>query len=299
MSITVYNIQRNGNASEVRFVKSTITNSRLIVVKDDINKKMYVFYGAQIHPETKRLGGYTIDDMNKSNYELIEVSKSDWKDKKNYLFELSRNPKLVEAKGKVEVIKPKKKEIKEKVAEKIDDKVIERVDDKKEATKFGMAKTQKEIEIIRQKIKDEASEAEKIEAKKNIAKVGHAPVAPTIEIKPKKKLSSIPQTKIPMPPETLNTPSELDNQFMLKGDISEGNDLMIDQFQISYYDRSGGSNYILIQELSDKIDGSQFDQIRELVNSINELCDRDSTQLTAQKILTKQLDKMIKIVFRN
>ncbi|MCY3410954.1 MAG: hypothetical protein INQ03_04870 [Candidatus Heimdallarchaeota archaeon] len=309
MGITVFIIQRNGNANETRFTRSTISNERLVAVVDEVNQTLWVFNGKNIHSETKRLGAYTIDEINeKYKFEIKEISSSEWKEKSAYLYDLSKG-KIDEEKIPQQDVIEEKTVVEEKIEVKEEENLAEK--DLEESTPISDT----EIDRITEQAKKQKekynlygeTEEEQAEAKSNLAKVGFAPLPTSRGIEQtkyqdpymiKKQTPRTPES-IPAPAVEEPTKPELDEQFVLAGDRATG-EVMIDQFQISYYEQSGGSNFILIKELTNKINNSsEFKHVEDFVEAINNLCERNATQLTAKKVLEKQLDVLIKTLYRN
>lgn len=300
MAITAYNIKRNGTASEIRFVRSTISHDRLILIKDSVNLKMYVFYGKNIHSETKRLGAYTVEELLEDGYELIEVGIGDWDSTKDMIYSMIKNPNATTISEQIKETKTEPIKDSHEIEQKVNTTTIKKKKkDEIKTPKMGLfeATTQEEIEAIRMKIKEEASEEEKLQAKYNIQKAGgHAPLPPQEILQDQANLKIKKSDEIPMPARKFQTPKNLDAQFMPKAEYSAGP--MIAHFQISYYEKSGGTNYILIHELNEKIGDEQFELIKDFIQVIDDMSKDDTSKDIARQVLAEKLDTIINHIYR-
>lgn len=300
MVIKAYNIQRNGVASEIRFTRSTISEDRLIVLIDEKNRKLWVFNGEKINNETKRLSKEAIEELNTmNNFEIVEISKFQWNERKDYLFKLSKDPSLekidlISRDVKSSIIKPSQTDSFEiKQAPSSDNQII--LDTSSDIPSFGI--NEPDTPPVEKKIAPKKlGLAPTPPSRKNLGKsISSMPVTPVIQPKPSKKIN---EGIIPQPPETEKTPSELDEKFIPVGDRGTGQ--IIDEFQITYYDKSGGSNFLLLEELDKGITKThEYTQIKNLIAAINDLVANNATQLTASKILKNQLAILIKTIYRN
>lgn len=312
--IKAYNIQRNGVASEMRFTRSTISDDRLIVLIDEKNRKLWVFNGEKINNETKRLSKEAIEELNTmNNFEIVEISKFQWNERKDYLFKLSKDPSLekidlISRDVKSSLIKPSQTDtIEIKQAPSSDNQIIPDTSSAKPSFGINEPDTSSDIPSFGINEPDTPPVEKKMAPKKfglapsppsrkNLGKsISSMPVTPAIQPKPAMKIDD---SIIPQPPETEKTPSELDEKFIPIGDRGTGQ--IIDEFQITYYDKSGGSNFLLIEELDKGITKThEYTQIKNLIAAINDLVANNATQLTASKILKNQLAILIKTIYRN
>ena len=288
--ITAYTIQRDGSARETRFVRSTISNDKLVLIRDDTSKKLWIFTGKSINNEIKRLSSFGIDDLNNDlKYEIVEVEQDEWNQMRDSLFELSKNPQEVKSDNKVEVTnEASNSTTSESTSPSESESQISDIERPKPG--FAPLPTSR---------KPMVKSPEPVEMEKYTEPTPQKPVTkPKAKPIPQTEKKSVTKPFIPQPSRVQPTPETANEAFNPKAEGSTGP--MIEEFQIAYYEASGGENFLLIEELSKRLSNNhEFLQIADLIRSINELCDRDATQLTAKKVLSKQLDILIKTIYRH
>ena len=101
-------------------------------------------------------------------------------------------------------------------------------------------------------------------------------------------------SSIPSPPSTIVTEEE-PVEFVLKADIQTGP--LIDDFNIAYYEKSGGSNFVLVEELHESFASDHFEKLSEFVKLINKLKLEKYTRTQAKANLNSEYNKLIDSLF--
>ena len=136
----------------------------------------------------------------------------------------------------------------------------------------------------------------------------HPPEGMSVEIKtaPKKVAKSAPKpteaqrmrasglSPIPSPPSTIEKDEE-PVEFVLKADVQTGP--LIDDFNIAYYEKSGGSNFVLVEELHESFASDHFEKLSEFVKLINKLKLEKYTRTQAKANLNSEYNKLIDSLF--
>ncbi len=101
---------------------------------------------------------------------------------------------------------------------------------------------------------------------------------PSPKVKPTK--TKLPPTLIPKAIEVDTTP-------------------MIEDFQIAYYEKTGGKNYIIVEQLNEKINNmAQFNSIIGFLNEINFLLEKQADPDLARETLERELNNIIEEIFK-
>ena len=112
---------------------------------------------------------------------------------------------------------------------------------------------------------------------------------------PKSNLPPPSMSKIPQAPIYQQSNTQSYDQFALKGDVSTGP--IIEEFQINYYEQTGGSNFMLMEEMHPSFDSKQFASIEKFVKSLNEFKEEGLQQTQAKKKLQRKLTYLVKSLY--
>ncbi|MFV2014016.1 MAG: hypothetical protein ACC656_01185, partial [Candidatus Heimdallarchaeota archaeon] len=110
---------------------------------------------------------------------------------------------------------------------------------------------------------------------------------PTVE------MSTIPKVSLP-------TPSKKTTLGIAKGDLHDDDDgsvRMVEEFQIAYYEASGGDK-LIVEELDESISkGIGYDKLVGHIRLINELVKSKASATNAKDVLEKSIDELIITLF--
>ncbi|MHA2092196.1 MAG: hypothetical protein ACW98K_15190, partial [Candidatus Kariarchaeaceae archaeon] len=103
---------------------------------------------------------------------------------------------------------------------------------------------------------------------------------------------------IPAPSKKTLPVNGISEEPLLKAEMTKVGPV-IEEFQISYYEKSGGSNYILVEELDRAIENSDdFDVIINHVSLINELVKSGAAKEEASNKLHSSVDRLVDKFFK-
>ncbi|MHA2028434.1 MAG: hypothetical protein ACXAC2_13300 [Candidatus Kariarchaeaceae archaeon] len=273
MEIEFYNILKSGNYDKMRATSSTFNDRRRIVVYNPFAKELWMLNGSSLDSEILRLTDYAMNKLKKDlkvRHRVKVVKPDEAQSQFNRLLNLAKNPELAEEdaeKGK----KAKKttKKATKKAAKKATKKPAKKVSKKptKKVTKKTAKKiVEKEIEMV--------------------------PPKPKRKPLPTVVPSTIPKVKLP-------SPSTKSTMGIAKGDLHDDEEpvQMVEEFQIAYYEASGGAK-LLIEELEESItEGAGYDKLVDHIQLINELVKSKSSNNEAKVKLEKSITSLTNALF--
>lgn len=260
MEIEFYNILKSGAYEKMRVTKFSFKDTRRIVVYNPFAKELWQLNGSNLHPELIRLTDYAMNLLKKDlkvRHRIKVVKSEDSLAKFEYLLNLAKNPELAEKEAKAPGKKPTKKP-------------------SKKATKKAAKKPTKK-KVVKKVQKEEVKKESKKSPKKKL---------------PRAEPSSVPQINLP-------TPSKKSTLGIAKGDLDDDGSpvKMVEEFQIAYYDASGGAK-LLIEELEDSIsEGEGHTSLVSHIQLINELVKSKSSNANARKELEKSILELTDALF--
>ncbi|MHA2250558.1 MAG: hypothetical protein ACXAD7_09350 [Candidatus Kariarchaeaceae archaeon] len=271
--IKIFNCQKSGSISELRNVKSTYTDNRTLLIQDSLNKKLWLLHGPAVDSEIKRLSSFSADELNDElNYPIEVVEGADFKDKCDYFLNIKDL-------GSLDTPSPQKQEIKKP---KGDRETVKPVIQQKKTTTAP-----------KKKVQQQPPEKSVQELRTTIPTAAKSQPA----VKPQDK--SVQQLRSTIPTtSTINLPEVADEIEILPVGDKVDTGPMVEDFQIAYYEASGGSNYILIEELDKAFKNSDdLESIVNHVSMINELVKKQTKKVQAKKLLSTSLDDLINTLF--
>ncbi|MHA2172054.1 MAG: hypothetical protein ACXAB7_19460 [Candidatus Kariarchaeaceae archaeon] len=266
----IYNCLRSGAISEVRNVKSTYIHSRTLLIQDPYNRKIWLLHGLEVDSEIKRLSSFSADELvNKLGYSLEVVSGLDFDDKTMYFLDIETNKK--------------------------DTRPALKTKPGPTTTTKKMAKPDKSVSVTKETSKKTVDDLLKSIPTQRKTKHETPQIKETARID--SKVEELRQT-IPAPSKKTLPVNDIREEPLLKAEMTKVGPV-IEEFQISYYEKSGGSNYILVEELDRAIENSDdFDIIINHVSLINELVKSGAGKEEASNKLHNSVDHLIDKFFK-
>ncbi len=262
--ITFYYLHKSGAAEKIRYTSNMYRPNRSIMIQDDQNSVIWILHGPDTHLETIRLENYGIEEINLMlKHKVVKISHDEIEDVLERIVAIYKNSKDKDAniflKSKIGADPPVKLKSVEIPSESVETRTLK-----------PMA-------------------AEPITSKKVVAKKP-SPVSKVSKLKSVPGLSSI-----PAPPSSIDKEKSDHTEFVLKADVQTGP--IIDEFHIAYYERSGGSNFVLVEELHDSFGSEHFEKLSEFVKLINKLKLEKYTRTQAKANLNAEYNKLIDTLF--
>lgn len=263
--ITFYYLHKSGASEKIRYTSSMYRPNRSILVQDDHNSIIWIFHGPNTHSETIRLENYGIEEVNLMlKYRVVKIGHDEIEDVLRNIVAIYKNSKDKDA-----------------------DIFLKTIIGAESAAK--LKKKEKPSESMETRSLKPMSAATLPVSKKVIAKKS-AP-SPT-----ESKIAKPPgYSAIPAPPSSMEKETDDHSEFVLKADFQTGP--IIDSFNIAYYEKSGGSNFVLVEELHESFKSEHFEKLSNFVKLINKLKLEKYTRTQAKANLNSEYNKLIDDLF--
>lgn len=266
--ITFYYLHKTGTSEKIRYSLSMYKPNRSLMVQDDENSVLWILHGPDTSSETIRLAHYGIEEVNLMlKHKVVKIGHDEIEEILEKLIVFYKNSKDKEA-----------------------DTFLKSKIGADPAVKLKKVEKPKEI-LDSRTLKPMTTETNTESMKVSVA----------IESSQKPKQRKVKVTKpmsvsaIPAPPSTIRRETDEPDQFILKGDIQTGP--IIDEFHIAYYEKSGGSNFVLVEELHESFESDHFVKLSDFVKLINKLKIEKNSRIQAKASLNAEYNKLIDTIF--